>query len=146
MVRVAGQLEWELGKGRAVEHVDDVHAHGVERALVVACGDDRCDVIGDRVRPKQPEEGVLEWKVAGVTRGVSELRVSQHLAGFAVYTQEASLVGWKPPVADTRRVRWDRHEQVEALGAPTGEGRLVRMNVGQALGGAPLDAEARYRA
>jgi hypothetical protein len=65
MVRVAGQLERELRKGRSVEHVDEADAHRVERALEAASGYHRSDVIGDPVGLKQREERILQWKVAG---------------------------------------------------------------------------------
>ena len=50
MVGVARRLEGHLGEGSDVEHVDDVRAHGVERALEASAGDHRRDVIGDRLR------------------------------------------------------------------------------------------------
>jgi hypothetical protein len=114
MVGVAGLLQWQLCEGRAVEHVDDVHAHGLERAVEVTSRDHRSEVIGGRAGCQQRQEWILDREVAGISGGV-ELWVYEHLS--RPWLDPETFVGWKPLVPDGGCKRRKRHQQVECRGA-----------------------------
>jgi hypothetical protein len=139
MLGVAARLERQLGEGRAVEHVDDLDACRVERALEASAGHHRRQVIGNRVGLQHGEELVFEREVAGVAGSV-ELGVPDHLPSRALDAQEPTLVERKAFVADGRRMRRRRHEQIERLGSALREGGLVLPNHEEPAARLALDA------